>query len=81
MMLILSAYTFGALFVLALYNRYLEDGEKFVPRYRAILAAGDSNWPKNLIESVGMDFTQPDFWRGGFSVIQSKLDELQELMR
>lgn len=74
------AYTFGALFVLALYNRYLEDGEKFVPRYRAILAAGDSTWPKNLIASVGMDFTQPDFWRGGFKVIQSMLDELQELV-
>lgn len=73
------AYTFGALFVLALYNRYLEDGEKFVPRYRAILAAGDSTWPKNLIESVGMDFSQPEFWRGGFKVIQSMLDELQEL--
>ncbi len=74
------AYTFGALFVLALYNRYLEDGEKFVPRYRAILAAGDSTWPKNLIESVGMDFTQPEFWRGGFKVIQSLLDELEELV-
>jgi oligoendopeptidase F len=74
------AYTFGALFVLALYNRYLEEGEKFVPRYRAILAAGDSNWPKNLIESVGMDFTRPEFWRGGFNVIQSMLDELHELV-
>jgi oligoendopeptidase F len=74
------AYTFGALFVLALYNRYLEEGEGFVSRYRELLAAGDSVWPQQLIQSVGMDFSKPVFWEGGFKVIQAMLDELQELV-
>jgi len=74
------AYTFGALFVLALYNRYEEEGESFVPRYRALLAAGDSTWPKDLVASVGLDFSQPSFWEGGFKVIQRMLDELRELV-
>ncbi len=74
------AYTFGALFVLALYNRYEEEGEAFVPRYRALLAAGDSTWPKDLVASVGLDFSQPSFWEGGFKVIQRMLDELRELV-
>ncbi|MFQ5640811.1 MAG: hypothetical protein ACE5IR_22765 [bacterium] len=73
------AYTFGALFVLALYNRYEEDGEAFVPQYRQLLAAGDSTWPKELVESVGMGFSKPSFWEGGFKVIENMLDELQEL--
>ncbi|NIR49251.1 M3 family oligoendopeptidase [candidate division KSB1 bacterium] len=73
------AYTFGALFVLALYNRYEQEGEAFVPKYRELLAAGDSTWPQTLVESVGMDFLEARFWQGGFTVIENMLDELQEL--
>ncbi|MFQ5753609.1 MAG: M3 family oligoendopeptidase, partial [bacterium] len=74
------AYTFGALLVLALYNRYQEEGKAFVPRYRALLSAGDSVWPEQLVKSVGMDFSKPGFWEGGFKVIQKMLDELQNLI-
>ena len=74
------AYTFGALFVLALFNRYEEEGDSFVPRYRALLAAGDSNWPDKLIRNIGMDFSKRSFWEGGFKVIQSLLEELQDLV-
>jgi oligoendopeptidase F len=74
------AYTFGALLVLALFNRYQEEGHSFVPRYRQLLAAGDSDWPQKLISNVGLDFTKVEFWQGGFKVIQSLLDELQALL-
>ncbi|HEX9596146.1 MAG TPA: oligoendopeptidase F, partial [Anaerolineales bacterium] len=73
------AYTFGALFVLALYNQYEEEGQAFVPRYRALLAAGDSDWPENLVRQVGLDFYQRSFWEGGFKVIESLLAELRDL--
>jgi oligoendopeptidase F len=73
------AYTFGALFVLALFNRYQEQGNAFVPGYRALLAAGDSDWPDKLLKKMGMDFSNPSFWEGGFKVIKSLLDELQDL--
>ena len=75
------AYTFGALLVLALYNQYEKEGETFVPRYRNLLAAGDSDWPEKLISAMGMDFHQETFWRGGFKVIESLLNELQELVQ
>ncbi|MCG8606785.1 M3 family oligoendopeptidase [bacterium] len=74
------AYTFGALFVLALYNRYLEEGDAFVPRYRELLAAGDSVMPQKLLQRLNMDFSRPDFWQGGFKVIQDMLMELTQLM-
>ncbi len=73
------AYTFGALFVLALYNQYEQEGESFVPKYRALLAAGNSDWPENLVRKVGLDFHQRSFWEGGFRVIASLLQELREL--
>lgn len=74
------AYTFGALFVLALFNRYEEEGESFVPKYRALLAAGDSDWPATQIEKIGLDFSDKTFWEGGFKVVESLLHELTELV-
>lgn len=74
------AYTFGALFVLALYNRYLGEGEAFVPRYRELLAAGDSVMPDRLLKRLDMDFSQEEFWQGGFKVIQKMLGELTDLV-
>ncbi len=74
------AYTFGALFVLALYSRYEEEGESFVPQYRKLLAAGDSTWPEQLIKTMGLDFHKSGFWEGGFRVINDMLVELQELV-
>ncbi len=74
------AYTFGALFVLALFNQYEKEGASFVPKYRALLAAGDSNWPDKQIQAIGLDFSEKSFWQGGFSVVESLLDELAELV-
>lgn len=74
------AYTFGALLVLALFNRYEKEGEKFIPHYRRLLSAGDSDWPENLVAEMGMDFRDRAFWEGGFEVIQSLLEELQRLI-
>ena len=74
------AYTFGALFVLALYNRYLEEGAAFVPRYRELLAAGDSVMPDRLLKRLDMDFSQEEFWQGGFKVIQKMLGDLTDLV-
>ncbi|MCZ6820852.1 MAG: M3 family metallopeptidase [Calditrichaeota bacterium] len=74
------AYTFGALLVLGLFNQYEEEGEAFVPKYRGLLAAGDSDWPKNLIGKMGLDISEPTFWKGGFKVIRNMLEELEELV-
>lgn len=71
------AYSFGQLLVLALYERYRQEGEAFVPGYLELLAAGGSARPEEILGRVGVDITDPDFWRGGFRVIETLLDRLE----
>ena len=44
------AYAFGELLVLALYQKYRQDGAAFVPRYLDLLAAGGSAAPDVLLQ-------------------------------
>ncbi len=74
------AYTFGALQVLALFNRYEEEGKTFVPRYMQLLEAGGSQTPEQLVASMGFDLRQAKFWEGGFAVMKKYLDELRALV-
>lgn len=74
------AYTFGALQVLALFNRYEEEGKPFIARYLALLEAGGSQAPEQLVASMGFDLRQARFWEGGFAVMKKYLDELRALV-
>ncbi len=51
-----------------------------MPKYRTLLAAGDSDWPRNLIGKMGLDISNLTFWNGGFKVIRNMLEELQDLV-
>ncbi len=73
------AYAFGELLVLALLRRYDEEGEPFVAKYRALLAAGGSETPSVLLKRVGLDVTDPKFWDGGIAVIESMVAEAEKL--
>jgi len=73
------AYSFGQLLVLALYQRYKEEGAAFVPGYLRLLAHGGSARPQEILEEVGVDMTDREFWRGGFRVVSGMVDELAEL--
>lgn len=73
------AYAFGELLVLALYDMYKEQGEEFVPKYIELLKAGGSDDPKNLLEKIGVDVTDPDFWNRGLSVIEEHVEEAEKL--
>jgi len=73
------AYSFGQLLVLALYRRYQQEGEAFKPGYLKMLAYGGSARPQEILAEVGVDMTDPDFWRGGFEVIAELLEELLAL--
>ncbi|TLN19860.1 hypothetical protein FDZ71_04680 [bacterium] len=70
------AYTFGELLVLALYRRYLEEGPAFAPKLAAILAAGGSKRPQELVADFGYDLEDPSFWAGGYKVLEELLEEL-----
>jgi oligoendopeptidase F len=73
------AYSFGQLLVLALYRRYLEEGEDFKPGYLKLLAYGGSARPQEILAETGIDITDPDFWRAGFKVVEDRLAELESI--
>jgi oligoendopeptidase F len=73
------AYSFGQLLVLALYQRYREQGESFKPGYLRILSHGGSESPQRILGEAGIDVTSPDFWQGGFDAIAGMIGELAAL--
>ena len=74
------AYSFGQLLVLALYGMYRRVGaETFVPRYRALLAAGGSKTPAEIVAGIGMNIDDPDFWQVGFDELARFVGDAERL--
>jgi oligoendopeptidase F len=73
------AYSFGELLVLALYNKYLKEGDAFVPRYIELLSSGGSDAPEKLLARVGVDISDPNFWQGGLDLLREMVEEAVEL--
>jgi len=61
--------------VLALYNKYLGDGDKFVPKYMDLLSSGGSDSPYSLLDRVGVDIKDPNFWNSGLEILRGMLNE------
>ncbi len=74
------AYAFGQLLVLALYKQYKEEGETFIPRYFNLLASGGSKPPMEMLAEAGVDVSKPEFWQGGFNIIQGWVERLESLV-
>ena len=68
-------YAFGGLFSRGLYAKFLEEGEEFLPKYRALLKATTVDTVENVAGIAGIDLTNPDFWRKSLDVIAEKIDE------
>lgn len=73
------AYAFGELLVLALYARYLEEGDAFATKYRDLLAAGGSDWPHELVGKLGIDLKDPSFWNQGLDAIEALVADAEAL--
>lgn len=69
------AYSFGELLVLALYNKYINEGSAFVPKYIGLLSSGGSDAPEKLLKRVGVDISDPGFWQGGLELLREMLGE------
>jgi oligoendopeptidase F len=74
------SYAFGQLLVLALYRRYTEEGDRFVPRYLDLLAAGGSGTPEELLARVGIDVHAEGFWQQGFAMLADLVDEFRRTL-
>ncbi len=73
------AYSFGQLLALSLYQQYKDEGESFKPKLLKILAYGGSASPEHILTEAGINMADPDFWRGGFKVIEGMIAELESV--
>ncbi len=73
------AYAFGELLVLALYARYQQAPDGFADTYIAMLAAGGSDWPHEIVKPLGVDLTDPGFWAHGLSILETMVSEAEAL--
>jgi oligoendopeptidase F len=75
------AYAYGQLLALAVYARYEEEGEAFVPAYLRLLAAGGSMPPEELGRIVGVDLADPGFWDDGLALVERQLEDAEAAAR
>jgi oligoendopeptidase F len=74
------AYSFGELLVIALYQKYQNERNLFVPRYIELLSSGGSDAPEKLLARVGVDITDPNFWQGGLDLLREMVNEAVALV-
>ncbi len=73
-------YTFAQLFVYALYRIYQEEGQSFIPKFKNLLSTGGSKSPEELGKEMGVDISDPDFWKKGMEQYEYFVDELEKLL-
>lgn len=71
------AYTFGQLLVYSLYQQYLEQGADFMARYEKMLERGGGASPRALLGELGVDISDPDFWRRAFRLFEDLLVQFE----
>jgi oligoendopeptidase F len=71
------AYAYGQLLALSVYQRYLDEGEGFVPAYLEMLSAGGSKSPEELAQIAGLDLTDPGFWASGLTLVRGQLEQAE----
>jgi oligoendopeptidase F len=75
------AYAYGQLLALAVYGRYEEEGDAFVPAYLDLLGAGGSRSPEELGKIVGVDLADPGFWDKGLALVERQLEAAETAAR
>ena len=73
-------YVFAQLFVFAMYRLYLEQGEAFVPKVKALLSAGSSRSPGDLARDLGFDISSEGFWQKGIQQAEAFISQLEDTM-
>ena len=72
-------YTFGLLFGLGLYDRFITDPEAFRSGYDDLLSSTGMAPASELASAFSIDLADPDFWRTSLSVIAARIDRFVEL--
>lgn len=72
-------YAFGCMLSMGLYAKYQEEGEAFLPKYRALLEATPVKTMEEIGEQAGIDLTTPDFWRSALKAFADLIDIYADL--
>ncbi len=73
------SYTFAELLVLALFQKYREEGDGFKAGYRSLLVSGGALSPADTAHLAGIDITSGDIWQKGYDFLGGLIKELQTL--
>jgi oligoendopeptidase F len=73
-------YVYAQLFVYAMYRLYKEQGKEFVPKLKALLAAGSSKSPRDLAAEIGFDITKEEFWQKGINQFKEFVRQFEETL-
>lgn len=72
-------YAFGNLFAMGLYSLFLKEGDAFVEKYKAMLAATPCCTIEEAGAMMGIDLTKKAFWEDGLSQIAEKVEAFCEM--
>jgi len=73
-------YVYSQMFVYALYQKYLEEGKEFVPKFKKMLSVGSSISPIEIGKIVGLDVTDVHFWELGLKQYERFVEELEKIV-
>lgn len=73
-------YVYAQLFVYALYQKYREEGQAFVPKMKQILSAGSSLSPAEIGKIAGFDVSTREFWQIGMKQYEHFIKELEKII-
>ena len=72
-------YAFGNLFALGLYNLFLKEGDAFVEKYKAMLAATPCCTIEEAGAMLGIDLTKKAFWEESLGQIAKTVEAFCEM--
>jgi oligoendopeptidase F len=75
------SYVFGELLVLSLFSAYRAEGDAFLPKFDAILSAGGSAGPAEMLAPAGINPADPGFWQTGYDLLRDLIQELTGLLK
>ncbi len=74
------AYNMSNLLVISLYQLYLDQKEKFVPKFIKLLSFGSSITPEEMLQILDIDLKDESFWEKGIAYLEEKQSELEDLV-
>ncbi|HWT75065.1 MAG TPA: M3 family oligoendopeptidase [Mobilitalea sp.] len=72
-------YAFGGLFARGLYEKYKQEGEAFIPKYRALLKATTVMSVEDAAKQAEINLEDPQFWRTSLKTVESMIEEFIRL--